>query len=285
MPSVMGPEVLPAEKSEHLPFENALTAFYASERFLSLKENTRSFYQGDLKGFQKSLTSSGIESISQITPQVIVDYLASLQRSPATLTRYRASTKTFLKWAGAERLVDPSLADRLPKRPKLEMGLPPSYLSDEKATELIEKSRRNLRNLALVTLALNTGARSSEILDLDVADILFPNERLLIRFTNKDGKARINYLEGESAEIIKQHAAKQKSGPLFCSTRGPTTGERLSRQNFHLAIRELGKTINLPYLNPRILRNTFVRNFEGNPVQLATELGIGYSNASKSLER
>jgi len=278
----MGPEADSKETLRQLPLADTLAAFYASEKFRSFKKNTQSAYQGDLKGLQESWKRDGIESTSQITPQAVADYLSALQRSPATLTRYQSSITTFLSWAEAERLVSNSLVDRLPKRPKLEMRLSLSYLSDEKTRDLIKKARGNLRNLGLVTLAVKTGATLSEIINLNVDDIKsLSEERVSIQFTNRKGKKRLNYLEEEAAEIIRQQAAKQKSGPLFYSEASNNIGERLRRAGLWRIIRELGETIDWPDLNSGILRSTFVRNFRGNPTQLSVRLGITDKHAMR----
>ena len=282
----MGPETPSPEKSEHLPLGNALNAFYVSEKFLQLKANTQSAYRGDLKRLQRSLSRSGIESVSQITPEAINGYLSSLQRQPNTITRYLFSIKSFLQWATANQLVDPSLKDRLPENPDLKRRSPLSHLSEWEIVELVEKSRGNLRNLALVTLALETGARATELLDLNVDDIRSNSPtQISIRFTNGTGKVRNNSLEGESAEIIRRHAAEQGSGSLFCSTKDPSIGTRISRQNFLFVIQGLGRDIGRPDLNLRILRNTFVWNFHGDPTQLTNQLGITYAHARELLMR
>ncbi|OGD90804.1 hypothetical protein A3D07_00665 [Candidatus Curtissbacteria bacterium RIFCSPHIGHO2_02_FULL_42_15] len=281
----MGPEVVSAEKSEFLPLRDTLNAFYNSEKFLSLNESTRSFYQGDLRCFQRSMAGIGAESLNQITPQIVADYLASLQKSPATIARRLNSIKTLLRWAEAEHIADPSLVDQLPKTPRWEKAITPNYLSDKEAAGLVEKARGNLRNLALVTIAIQTGAKTSEILDLNVDDIHHSDHQVSIQFISKNGKSRVNYLDGESAEIIREFAENQKTGPLFLTGKYNHSGEKLTRQGFWFIVRELGKTVGRPDINPRILRNTFIRNFPGSPAELSETLGINYDLCCHLLKR
>ena len=290
----MGPEVF-LEKSPELSPRAAIDLFYQSENFNKLSDSSRTNYRYDLDHFGNELGETGTTNIKELALQLVSNHLSNFHKSPETFNRHRASIKKFLEWANDNGLVDSALIDNLPTSQKVEQHEPFDYIDEKEVKKLMGKSvgnLRDLRDLALITVALKTGAKEEEILGLDVEHIKStPDGRLSITFTNHQGFQKSNFLDGEDAEIVRHLAENQESGPLFCNHAeySGNTGKRLSRQGFWLIVKDLGGTINRPGhnpLTPRILHNTFVMNFQGNRAdELEKHLGISLSGAATLLRR
>jgi site-specific recombinase XerD len=202
----------------------------AIDRFLAspgLAESTRRSYGFDLRDFGRWLEQRGL-AVDDVDTRVLADYTAELGRdrrrlAPTTIARRLASVRSFLRFTlGPERVPDAALAPRRPRR------LPDAPKVAE-VDSLLESLSGNdpiaLRNRALVEVIYSCGLRSAEAVTLELSDVDFEQESLLVR--GKGGKERVVPL-GEVAALAlasylrdgRPALAAGAADALFLSVRG-----------------------------------------------------------------
>jgi integrase/recombinase XerC len=160
--------------------------------------NTARAYRTDLAGLQRFAATRDVESIGQITLDVLRDWLwtdsqAGLARS--TLSRHASSARAFAAWAARTGLISSDSGVRL-RSPKPGRTLPRvlnrtqmenllSLLGSRAATD----DPQALRDRAIVELLYASGLRVSELVGLDVPDVDL--DRLTVRVTGKGSKERV----------------------------------------------------------------------------------------------
>ena len=276
----MGPEAI---REKHLPtpeLEENIGLFYQSTDFEKLSANSKIAYRGDLVQFLNFLKENEISSLPQISQQKTAEFIN--QFSSPTALRKQATLNKFLKWA--------NLFETKGQKPVNEIR-PLVYLTQDEQHQLLliaskhKPENVSVRWIALIEILLATGAKPSETIALNIEDIdKLGNTPIALRFTN--GKNQRAVLLEEKTQLALKNLLgilPDKKGPLF---KNQKCNRRLTRQSINLFLKKLGLEIGRGDLNPRILRNTFIMNFAGNPEDLTMQLGIGsQSLCVKTLER
>jgi site-specific recombinase XerD len=207
----------------------------AVERFLaspSLSDATRRAYRVDVEEFASWLRRRRL-ALQQVDTRVLTEYVAELgaarpgrqprRLAPATIARKLAAVRAFLRSAlGPARVPNGSLAPRRPRR------LPDAPLTadvDGALAALEGDGPLPLRNRALVELVYSAGLRSAEAVGLDLGDVDFEQEHVLVR--GKGGKERVVPLGEEAAHWVARYLrearpqlARGAADALFLSARG-----------------------------------------------------------------
>jgi site-specific recombinase XerD len=207
----------------------------ALERYLaspSLAESTRRAYRTDLEEFRGWLRHRRTP-LDRVDTRVLADYVAELGASrpgriprrlaPTTVARKLAAVRSFLRFTlGPDHVPGVSLAPRRPRR------LPETPRQQEVEAELdalAGAGALGLRNRALVELVYSAGLRSSEAVDLDLADVDFDQEQLHVK--GKGGKERVVPLGEEAAHWLARYLhearpqlTRKAMDALFLSVRG-----------------------------------------------------------------
>ncbi len=150
-----------------------------------------------------------------------LSYLKTTYRSkPATLARKVASIRVFFSYVTKKaKLIDVNPAQDL-ETPKLDKRLP-KYLTLNESKKLLqtasdEDSRNSSRNFAMLTLFLNCGMRLSELVNINISDIDFSNNKLNV--IGKGNKERTIYLNNACVKAIKDYLKdRPKDGVKFTS--------------------------------------------------------------------
>lgn len=240
-----------------------------SSVILNKSPNTIKEYNYDLVNFLKftkqhfNLTSETdfklidikditIENIKKIKLNDLHSYLAYLRDNhnakPATRARKVACLKTFFNYLTvktnqleinpAQNLESPKLDKRIPK-----------YLSLDESKDLLdivhsEDNRNNERDYAIITIFLNCGIRLAELVNINISDINFSDNKLNV--IGKGNKERAIYLNKACVKALEDYikvrpkdAIKNDSrDALFLSERR----ERISRRTVQYVVkRELKK--------------------------------------------
>ena len=162
----------------------------------------------------------GEMTLADLTPALVAEHRDKLlggqtsrgQRQPATVNRYLAALSHALSVAVKEWgwLQDnPVLKVSKPKEPRGRVR----FLSDNERTELLEACRNstNTQLYVVVVLALSTGMRRGEILNLRWNDVDVPNGRITLHDT-KNNERRVAPLVGHALEVMRGHAKVRRLG-------------------------------------------------------------------------
>lgn len=154
-----------------------------------------------------------IEILKKIKLNDLHAYLAYLTREhhskAATRARKVASLKTFFNYLTTKaNILEINPAQNL-ESPKLDKRVP-KYLSLDDSKRLLNsvankdpKSRNKLRDYAIITLFLNCGMRLSELVNINIKDINFSDEKLNV--IGKGNKERTIYLNKACMSAITEY--------------------------------------------------------------------------------
>ena len=161
--------------------------------------------------------------LSDVTPQLIDEHLGSMTQSAATVSKYlknlqHSFTIAVNKWGW--------LTDNPAKKvssPKLPRGRV-RFLDDDDRARLIQACKESPNTLLYpcVVLAISTGMRQAELMELVWPDINLKDGFLILHET-KNGERRRVTLAGASLELLKEHAKLRRLDTklLFPSSRDP----------------------------------------------------------------
>ncbi len=223
-------------------------------------------YRCDLAAFANWFRETNEDELApaHITPTDLRDYKRFLMDyrglKPSSVNRQLATLKSFLAWAAVVGLLP---AGELPALPKtvLQERLGPRWLDrcEQQALRRAVEHGCHGRDIALVTLLLNTGLRLQELCTLTWRDVQVTARKGLVTVTRgKGGKHRQLPLNADARRALvvlgyKTHAGN--STPLFLGQRGPLTSSGVQR-----LLRTYAHTAHLEALSPHRLRHTFCKS-------------------------
>lgn len=263
-----------------------------------LSDHTVAAYRHDLAGYRVWLGEHAVTDTDEITPAIVAQFAAERASAQppvaaSSLARLQSSVRGFHRFLTREgiavedptsRLRPPKQAQRLPKALSIEQverlldasGPPPGEAT---AADLV-----GLRDRALLELLYATGARVSEIVELDVDDLAHGD---VLRVRGKGSKERIvpvgsyarasvdAYLTRARPELSRRGRATPR---LFLGSRGAP----LSRQSAWLIIRDAAQRAQLTaHVSPHTLRHSFATHLlqGGADVRVVQEL-LGHASVA-----
>jgi site-specific recombinase XerD len=249
----------------------------AIERYLSaagVSDATKRAYASDLRDFSEWY---GARPLEDVDVRVLSDYVAELGRArtggrlaPATVARRVAAVRSLLRFAfGARHVPEIPLAPRRGRR------LPDAPRQAE-VEELLDtvggEGPLALRNRALLELVYSAGLRSAEAVGLDLGDVDFEQEVVLVRH-GKGAKERVVPLGEEAGHWVARYLrearprlARGAENALFLSARGRRLDTSTLRRLTH---------------NPHRLRHAFATHLlEGGADLRVIQDLLGHSSLS-----
>ena len=235
-----------------------------------------------------------ITDLRRVTRQHIsafVQFLGLRPESPltaASIARILSTVRGFHRFLLGEGLVETDVTHDS-KPPKLALRLPKA-ISIEQVEALLAATDgddlQRLRDKALLELLYATGARVSEVVDLNVDDVRL-EEFDSVRLTGKGDKQRIVPVGSFARAAVSNYLVRAR--PLL-SVRGRSTpalflglrGQRVSRQNAWLIIRAAAVRAGLTVpVSPHTLRHSFATHLlaGGADVRVVQEL-LGHSSVA-----
>lgn len=264
-----------------------------------MSKNTISAYRRDLARYQQYLIELSIDSPESIGELVVSDFGQALATrwgmAPTSIARVLSGVRGLHRYwliegvtanDSAARVKPPKPPKRLPKaitvnevERLLEASGPDAGDQDAMAADPIR-----VRDRAILELLYATGARVSEVVNLDIDDLVDPT---LIRLFGKGSKERIvpvgsfaqKALDAYLIRVRPSLAALGKGTPaVFLNQRGG----RLSRQSMWQIIAAAGEQAKLSSeISPHTLRHSFATHLleGGADVRVVQEL-LGHSSVA-----
>lgn len=276
---------------------NAIMA--ASERYLrhlaierGLSANTLSAYRRDLDSYLAFLSERDVASPEMIAADDVTAFAHGLRSdadrplAASSVARMLSTVRGLHAFFVEESLVSVDVAHSV-AIPKQTMRLPKAITVEQMASVLSSFAGDDiisLRNTALLELLYATGARVSEVVALNVDDMIDGD---IVRLLGKGNKQRIVPVGSFAREAIQKYLVRAR--PTL-SAKGPSTpalfmgarGARLSRQNVWLIIQAAADRVELGIdISPHTFRHSFATHLlsGGADVRVVQEL-LGHSSVA-----
>jgi integrase/recombinase XerD len=262
-----------------------------------MAKNTIAAYRRDLANYSKYLESVHIESPDQVTELTVADYAQSLSQkqglASSSIARMLAAVRGLHKYLLQENLLANDVASSV-KPPKAPRNLPKAISLSEIEALLAAAgpdpdsedaiSSIRLRDRALLELLYATGGRVSEIVNLDLDDLVDPT---LVRLFGKGSKERIVPVGRFAQKALAAYLVRIRPGLVSLGKGTPALflnqrGSRLSRQSAWQIIANAAENANLSGLvSPHTLRHSFATHLleGGADVRVVQEL-LGHSSVA-----
>ena len=201
------------------PLVNDYLRVLANER--SASTHTLRAYQRELHGFAVFVDTrfgpghSADETVKRIEHTDIRAYLGTLYDrglSKASAARALAAIRSWFKWLARARLVDQNAAS-LVATPRLPKHLPrvPSIEQMNRVVDSVGEDAASwpTRDTAILELLYGCGIRNAELTGLNLADIHWANEAILVR--GKGQKQRYVPLGDAAAQALRAYLAERQA--------------------------------------------------------------------------
>lgn len=257
---------------------------------LNLSSETISSYQNDLNNYLNFLiTYRNIKDPEDIDVKDIRNFLGSEKRKfkkNSSISRIVTSIRGFHKFLFLEKYTSKNVTTNL-QGPKRDLKLP-VILSFEEVQNLINSLDVNtpveIRNKAMIVITYSCGLRASELINLDLSDLIFSQG--LIKVFGKGSKERLIPINQVAMDLVNLYI--EKTRPVFRSNQSKNAlflnqkGGRISRNSFYTILKDAGIKANLSKpLNPHMLRHSFASHLleSGLDLRLIQEL-LGHEDIS-----
>ncbi len=259
--------------------------------------HTSAAYRRDLRRYLEFLAGKGIADLEQVTPSVVAEFAGDLRAgelAPASAARIVVAVRSLHRFAAddgltttdpAREVAPPRSGRRLPK------GLSLADVQALLETPLVE-TPLGLRDAALLELLYGTGARISEVVGLDVDDVVRlveapADEPVGLRLFGKGSKERWVPVGSYAREALRAYLTRARPG-LVAGGRGTpallvnSRGGRLSRQSAWTILRTAAERAGLTAdVSPHTLRHSYATHLleGGADVRVVQEL-LGHASVT-----
>ena len=251
---------------------------------------TVSAYELDLADYAVFLGERGLTEAGDVRREDVVAYESSLVDrgyAPSSVKRRVSVVKGFHRFLVREGYVGKNPTDAL-ALPKVPEALP-DVLSVAQMDALLsaphDRTPRALRDQAILEVLYGCGLRASEVVGLDLGDVLLDEGYL--RVVGKGNKERIAPISGTAASALVDYLVHGRDGLRKPSAK-PTAavflnarGGRLSRQSLHAVVARAGHAIGIQNLHPHTLRHSFATHMlEGGADLRVIQEILGHADIS-----
>ena len=233
----------------------------------NLADNSIRGYVSDLESFLAHIAKLGITEFSELQISHIRSWLANLQStglSRATLARRIVSIRAFTYWAASQGWIPSDIGSDL-AIPKAHKTLP--EVLNLSQTQIVldaivakageDPTPINIRDLAMIEVLYATGIRVSEICGLNLRDIDWERNTLLV--LGKGDKERVVPIGLPALAAVKnwlstgrsEFANTNSDDAVFLGARGKRIDQRTVREVVYDAMEAIGS-----HMSPHGLRHT-----------------------------
>jgi integrase/recombinase XerD len=260
--------------------EKLIKTYLVVKRMEGLSDKTLNQYAIYLK----KLLLGMHKAPSEITANDIRLFLFGFQEerniSNRTLDRVRSIVCGFFRWAACEEYIPRSPVETI-KAIKFEET--PRKAISQIDLEMLRRSCKTYRELAILETFYSTGCRVSELIGIKLNDIDWTTNS--VHLFGKGKKHRTSYLNAKALVAIKEYLGSRKyaSEYLFCNDRG---GGQMKKENVERMIRKLAQRAGMEGkgITPHVMRHTTATQAlqSGMPIQDIQQL-LGHANVSTTM--
>lgn len=256
--------------------------------------NTVAAYRRDLARYRAFCAAAGVTSLTQVTAELVADYLATLRAGDATHPPLAASStgraivavRQFHAFAALEGWAeaDPAAEIRPPKTP---LRLPHAVSLTDVERLLAgpdPHTALGARDRAVLELLYGTGCRVSELTGVDVDDLDTGQRTLIV--TGKGDKQRLVPVGRAALAATEDYLVRVRPGFAAAGRFTPALlvgrrGTRLTRQTVWTILTRAATAAELTGIHPHTLRHSYATHLleGGADVRVVQEL-LGHASVT-----
>ena len=254
-----------------------------------MSANTVSSYMRDLSQYDQWLKQkkTDLKRAKNILLQEYVKRLEQLGKSPATMSRFLASSKSFYAYMFAKGYIKTNPTAAL-KAQKVQRKYP-EILTNKEVELFLEQPQcvdaKGFRDHAMLELLYATGIRVSELIDLDVDDLNLPAGLVVCRSKGKERSiplypGAVKALQDYVQHIRERIVTNDEEKALFVNM----NGERMTRQGFWKIIKFYQEKADIKKdITPHMLRHSFAAHLLENGADLhSIQEMLGHADISST---
>jgi integrase/recombinase XerC/integrase/recombinase XerD len=251
-----------------------VNAFVRDCKTRGLSDTTVAFYRQELKLFCQYCEGRGADEVQQVTADILRDWLDYLKtdrkrNEGGRHASYRA-IRAFLRWW--ERESEPEtwsnpMRKVKPPKPSKEV-IPGVSLADVSALlKTCDGTFTGIRDRAVILCLLDTGARATEFLSLNIDDLDFIDGAVAIH-KGKGNKSRTVFIGKKSRRAVRAWLKiREDNSPALWVTK---QGERLARESLRNIFTRRAETAGIESPSAHDFRRAFALNMLRSGVDLIT---------------
>ncbi|NNH70389.1 site-specific tyrosine recombinase XerD [Nocardia uniformis] len=260
--------------------------------------NTLAAYRRDLARYRDFLTARGIGGLTEVSETDIGDFMVALRSGDAehpalaasSAARALVAVRGLHRFAAAEGMTGSDVAH--PVKPPTPARRLPKALPYDQISRLLDAAGgdaadgpRGLRDRAMLELLYSTGARISEIIDLDVDDIDTAERAVVLH--GKGGKQRMVPIGRPALAALDAYLVRGRPALALRGKGNPALllnhrGGRLSRQSAWQVLQSAAERAGISaQVSPHTLRHSFATHLldGGADVRVVQEL-LGHASVT-----
>ena len=243
-----------------ISLEEALEAFLLDCRARRLAPSTVEIYEEKLRRFFKWAEKEGLTMLADVDAHRLRRFLLWLDEvghNAGGQHIHARALRAWLNFLEADGIleVSPMRRVRMPKLPK-----PLPRVLTEGDIDAMLAAAGNDRDKAIILALLDTGARVSEFVALNVGDV--DTAGAVKIHHGKGDKARTVFLGYRALRALRRYLwqredATAPASPLWASFRNPETGERMTTNAVRQMLKRVAARADVAKANPHAFRATF----------------------------
>ena len=277
-----------AMKAPRGPVQKGIEKFLRALREKNSSPHTIKAYATDLEQFSEFVRDIGWSGIDHVTVRSFLSHLYDRGLSKTSVARALAALRSLYKWLGREGLVmqnpaklvaTPKLPKKLPRVPTIE------EMNSVLDAQLPETASFPERDRVIFELLYGCGIRNSELVGIDLEDIHWNREAILVR--GKGKKQRLVPF-GESANVaVRDYMSARQA--VMSENKASHSALLVNRRGGRITTRSIGRIVKsiaiakgLPSdVHPHTLRHAFGTHMleEGADLRAIQEL-LGHERLS-----
>lgn len=254
---------------------NEFKSYLMYEKMFS--SNTVNSYVRDLEEFNSFLESEYIKHVTYKDIRSYLAYMYNKKYSSRTISRKLSAIRSFYKYEVNKGVIkdNPCL---LISNPKVEKKLP-NYLSYNEIETMLEVpdtfKNNSLRDKLIIEILYSTGIRVSELVNINVKDIDFYNNQILI--LGKGNKERYVIFGNTLKDMLKEYISIKNDSEYLITNK---YNKKMSTRSIEEIVKKIVKIDGIKNkVTPHTIRHTFATHMlnEGADLRVVQEL-LGHEN-------
>lgn len=262
-----------------------------------LSKNTITAYRRDLDRFFHYLSINQL-NLNELEFQGFTEYLAWLRGKnnsdfkigQSSISRNIIAVRGFLSYRSEKLKISNPVANFKP--PKIDKHLPKALSLDQviRLVDFVATDTLALRDKALIELLYSTGARVTEIIDLNTSDIdshsTAEGKITTVKLKGKGGKERVVPIGSYAVNSVNDYLSRSRPALTKLSTQNSLflnqRGGRLTRQSAWKIVADAAQRAGLAaQISPHSLRHSFATHLldGGADIRIVQEL-LGHSSVT-----